>query len=160
MPTAVVFEPAPADQSPATDLLDAMRGEMAELYDGLDIDDASMPSAGPADFTPPRGTLLVGRRGGVAICVDGLKDLGDGTCEIKRMFVVPAARRQGVAAQLLAALEALARELGFRATRLDTGPRQPHAIALYEAAGYRRIHNFNDNPIATFHGEKDLGPPT
>ena len=39
---------------------------------------------------------------------------------------------------------------------LDTGDRQPHAQALYEAAGYRRVGNFNDNSAAAFHGEKRL----
>jgi len=39
---------------------------------------------------------------------------------------------------------------------LDTGPRQPHARGLYESEGYVPIANFNDNPVATFFGEKRL----
>lgn len=61
-----------------------------------------------------------------------------------------------MARALLAALEDAARRLGYRIVRLDTGERQPHAIALYEAAGYRRVGNFNNNPAAAFHGEKRL----
>ena len=72
------------------------------------------------------------------------------------MYVVPGARRSGVARALLAALEGAARGLGYRVVRLDTGDRQPHAQAFYEAAGYRRVGNFNDNPAAAFHGEKRL----
>ena len=48
------------------------------------------------------------------------------------------------------------RAMGYRVARLDTGSRQPHAQAFYEAAGYRRTGNFNDNPAAAFHGEKRL----
>jgi GNAT superfamily N-acetyltransferase len=61
-----------------------------------------------------------------------------------------------VARALLAALEDVARGLGYRIARLDTGSRQPHAQAFYEASGYRRVGNFNDNPAAAFHGEKWL----
>jgi hypothetical protein len=61
-----------------------------------------------------------------------------------------------VARALLEALEHTARELGYAVARLDTGPRQPWAERLYRNAGYRPIHNFNRNPVATFFGEKSL----
>lgn len=137
-------------------MLTAMVAEMAELYDGLDLNSAGMPKAGPAELGPPDGVFLVGYRDGVPVCGGGIKRLPDGHCEIKRMYVVPQARRGGVARALLAALEDAARGLGYRVARLDTGSRQPHAQALYEASGYRRCHNFNDNPAAAFHGEKQL----
>ena len=145
-------------------LVAAMAAEMAELYwdypGGLDLDGPDMPKAGPAELGPPGGTFLVGYRvgpgGDVAVCGGGLKRLPDGACEIKRMFVVPDARGQGIARLLLHALEDAARALGYRTARLDTGPRQAHAQRMYEAAGYRPIANFNDNPAATFFGEKDL----
>lgn len=130
--------------------------EMRLLYDGLDLEAPDMPKAGPTELGPPGGTYLVGYRDGAAVCGGGLKRLPDGTCEIKRMYVVPQARRSGVARALLAALEDAARELGYRIARLDTGARQPHAIAFYQASGYRRVGNFNDNPAAAFHGEKQL----
>ena len=50
-----------------------------------------------------------------------------------------------------------AAELGYTVARLDTGPRQPAAQRLYESAGYVAIGNFNDNPVASFFGEKPLG---
>lgn len=137
-------------------MLASMVAEMADLYDGLDLNAPGMPKAGPADLGPPGGTYLVGYRHGVPVCGGGLKPLPDGACEIKRMYVVPQARRAGVARALLSALEDAARGLGYRVARLDTGARQPHAIALYEASGYRRCHNFNGNPAAAFHGEKQL----
>lgn len=150
------FRPVPAGTGDAADLVAAMVAEMRDLYDGLDLDAPGMPKAGPAEFGPPGGLYLVGYRDGVPVCGGGIKRLPDGTCEIKRMYVVPHARRSGVARALLAALEDAARGLGYRIARLDTGARQPHAIAFYESAGYRRVGNFNNNPAAAFHGEKRL----
>lgn len=137
-------------------MLDAMVAEMADLYDGLDLNAPGMPKAGPAELGPPGGVFLVGYRDGMPVCGGGLKRLPDGACEIKRMYVVPEARRGGVARALLAALEDAARGLGYRVARLDTGSRQPHAQAFYEASGYLRCDNFNENPAAAFHGEKQL----
>jgi GNAT superfamily N-acetyltransferase len=150
------FRPVAAGTGDAGDLVAAMIAEMHDLYDGLDLEAPGMPKAGPAELGPPGGTYLVGYRDGVAICGGGIKRLPDGTCEIKRMYVVPHARRTGVARALLAALEDAARALGYRVVRLDTGDRQPHAQAFYEASGYRRVGNFNNNPAAAFHGEKQL----
>lgn len=150
------FRPVPAGTGDAADLVAAMVAEMRDLYDGLDLEAPGMPQAGPTELSPPGGLYLVGYRDGVAVCGGGIKRLPDGTCEIKRMYVVPEARRSGVARALLSALEDAARGLGYRIVRLDTGARQPHAIALYEASGYRRVDNFNNNPAAAFHGEKRL----
>jgi GNAT superfamily N-acetyltransferase len=99
---------------------------------------------------------LVGYRDDIAVCGGGLKRLPDGACEIKRMYVVPDARGQGLARDLLRALEDAARDLGYTVARLDTGPRQQHAQRMYEAQGYVAVANFNANPVATFFGEKAL----
>jgi GNAT superfamily N-acetyltransferase len=151
------FRPAPLEEEPAASLVDAMRAEMADVYDRLDIDAEDMPKAGPGELGPPAGTFLVGfDSAGRAVCCGGVKRLEDGACEIKRMYVVPDARRSGVGRELLQALEDAARELGYRVVRLDTGPRQPSAERMYREAGYRPIDNFNRNPIASFFGEKVL----
>lgn len=59
--------------------------------------------------------------------------------EIKRMFVLRAARRQGVARAIVARLLADALAFGFGTVRLETGNRQPEALALYAALGFKRI---------------------
>lgn len=145
-----------ADQGDGAVLVAAMIEEMRELYDGLDLDGPDMPAAGAAELGPPGGAFLVGYRDGTAVCAGGIKRLPDGACEIKRMYVVPEARRQGVARALLRALEDAARALGYRTVRLDTGPRQPHAQGFYLSEGYASVPNFNGNPVATFFGEKQL----
>ena len=152
----VRFEAIPADRPPAADLIAAMVAEMATLYGPIDV--PGMPSATPADFAPPHGTFLVGFDGEAApVCAGGVKRLDDDAAEIKRMYVVPAARGRGLARVLLAALEDAALDLGYGTVRLDTGALQPHAQTLYESAGYRAIGNFNANPVAAYWGEKRLG---
>jgi GNAT superfamily N-acetyltransferase len=146
----IEFRAMDAGQPPASELLEAMVDEMLDLYA------APPPAATTADFAPPLGTFLVGFDGDEPVCGGGLKRLPDGAAEIKRMYVVPAARRRGLARQLLGALEDAARALGYAIVRLDTGPRQPHAQALYEAEGYTPIGNYNANPMAAFWGEKRL----
>jgi GNAT superfamily N-acetyltransferase len=70
---------------------------------------------------------------------------------------VPQARGRGLGWALLAALEDLARDLGYAVARLDTGARQPGARRLYERAGYRVVPDYNGNPYAAYWGEKALG---
>ena len=153
----LTFRDVPMEAEPARSLAEAMRAEIAELYDGVDLTAPEMPKAGPRELGPPGGVFLVGfDPDDEPVCGGGLKRLDDEACEIKRMYVLPGARRSGVAGELLAALEDAARGLRYRRARLDTGPRQPHAERFYRAAGYRPIANFNGNPVASFFGEKDL----
>jgi GNAT superfamily N-acetyltransferase len=153
----VTFRTVPMDEEPARSLVEAMRAEMAVLYDDLDVDAPDMPKAGPRELGPPSGAFLVGFDADeVPVCCGGIKRLPDGACELKRIFVVPDARGRGVARALLAALEEEARRLGYPVARLDSGPRQPRAQRLFREAGYREIENFNANPVATYFGEKAL----
>ena len=148
------FRTADAAQSPASELLAAMVAEMNELYGNIEF--PGMPSATPADFAPPAGAFLVGFHDDDAVCAGGIKRIAPDAAEIKRMYVVPAARRRGVGRALLRALENTARERGYAVVRLDTGPLQRGAMVLYADEGYTEIANFNANPIAAYWGEKRL----
>jgi GNAT superfamily N-acetyltransferase len=151
------FRPVPLGEDPARGLVAAMREEIASIYAGVVLDGPDMPRAGPQELGPPGGVFLVGFDGsGRAVCGGGVKDLGNGACEIKRMYVAPEARNAGRGRELLEALENAARDLGYERVRLDTGPRQQRSERMYRAAGYRPIENFNGNPMATFFGEKTL----
>ena len=90
------------------------------------------------------GFFLIARLAGRAVGCGALRPLAPGVGEVKRMFVRPEARRRGIARRVLDRLEQMARERGIAALRLETGTRQPEAIALYEAAGYRRIPCFGE----------------
>ena len=86
------------------------------------------------------------------------KRLDENTAEVKRLYVDPTTRARGVGRRLLAALEDRARETGLAGTRLDTGDNQPVALALFRAAGYREIPDYNGNPYATYWMENRLQP--
>jgi GNAT superfamily N-acetyltransferase len=144
------------DSGPGSTLAQAMRDEIAVIYDGLELDGDTMPRAGQAELSLPGGAFLIGWRDGESVCCGGVKRLDDTICEIKKMYVVPDARGTGVARKLLHALEAKARELGYGIARLDTGPKQTNAQGLYELEGYASIADFNGNPVAVFWGEKPL----
>ncbi|HWT93127.1 MAG TPA: GNAT family N-acetyltransferase [Solirubrobacteraceae bacterium] len=140
---------------PASDLLEGMVADLVPIYGRIDVPGA--PSGGPEVFTPPDGAYVVGfDDSGTPVCGGGIKRLADDVCEIKRMFVVHEARGRGLAKALLRALEDAARELGYARVRLDTGPKQPHAERMYRAAGYADIPDYNQNPFASFWGEKTL----
>jgi GNAT superfamily N-acetyltransferase len=74
-------------------------------------------------------------------CV-GLQPFGPVAAEIKRMYVVPAARGRGLSRLLLGAVETHARNRGLTAQRLETGLKQPEAIGLYSRSGYREISRY------------------
>ena len=155
MPDEITVRAEAADSLIAVRLVDAMVTEMDQLY-GQAPGGGVGSGASPSDFTPPTGAFLVIYAGGKPVAGGGLKRDDDGVAEIKRMYVVPEARRQGLGRQLLEALEDRARELGYARIRLDTGARQPHAQAMYERAGYHPIENYNGNSMASFWGEKIL----
>ncbi|MFT4122498.1 MAG: GNAT family N-acetyltransferase [Microbacteriaceae bacterium] len=83
-----------------------------------------------------------GRHNGAAVGTVALVDRDDGSAELKRMFVAEAARGLGTGAALLEAAERAAAGRGIRLIELETGPKQPAAIALYTAHGYARVPLF------------------
>ncbi|QNF32825.1 GNAT family N-acetyltransferase [Adhaeribacter swui] len=71
-----------------------------------------------------------------------IKQYTDDTMEVKRMYVLPEYRGQGIAAEILGELEKWADELGYAACVLETGKKQPEAIRLYQKSGYTVIPNY------------------
>jgi GNAT superfamily N-acetyltransferase len=136
-------------------LLGAMVAEVRELYDSRF---ASETDGLPDALAPPHGGFVVLWEDDRPVAGGGVQRLDVRTCEIKRMYVVPDARGRGTGRALLAALEELARDLGYGAVRLDTGARQPGARRMYERAGYMPVPDYNGNPYAAFWGEKALAP--
>ena len=105
-----------------------------------------------AAYERPDVTLFVARERGVALGCGAYQLQGDGSAELKSMFVVPQARGRGVGQAILAAIEHALR--GRVATlRLETGVKQQPAIRLYEAAGFRRcgpFGSYRDDPLSIF----------
>ncbi|MCD2192082.1 GNAT family N-acetyltransferase [Actinomycetospora endophytica] len=150
----VRFRPGRSDESPARELMAALNDLLDAQYPGRAARPGSVTT--PDEMAPPGGAFLVGYEGERAVAIGGLRPLGDGACEIKRMFVVPDARSRGVGRALLAALEEAGRALGYRLVRLDAGAEQQHSRQLFAATGYREIPPYNGNHIAVYFGEKRL----
>ena len=87
-------------------------------------------------------TVLIAYNDKTPIGCGCFRKFSDKTIEVKRMFVEPAWRGQGVATQILSGLEAWAKEKGFTYAILETGRKQPEAIHLYERSGYAITINY------------------
>lgn len=115
-------------------------------YQGFEEELAGLPGK----YAPPAGGLFLARRadGAVLGCV-ALRAFGDdGASEMKRLYVLPAARGLGVGAALVARVVAAAQDAGYREMLLDTLPTMTGAIKLYRAAGFEDVPAYYDTPIA------------
>jgi GNAT superfamily N-acetyltransferase len=122
---------------------------------GIDLE-AEIAAGPPRDLTPPGGCFLLIEVDGGAAGFGGVRHLDTGVAELKTMYVAPAQRGKGIARQLLAELEGIARRRGCHAVRLDTSDYLTGAIALYAAAGYREVADYNGNRKANMWFERQL----
>jgi GNAT superfamily N-acetyltransferase len=112
----------------------------------------------PGKYAPPNGALLIALHQDEAAGCVALRDLGDGVCEMKRLFVRPQFRKFGLGRQLADTIIAKADQLGYLLMRLDTLDRLSEAMRLYERLGFRKIPAYYDNPLAgVVYWELDLG---
>ena len=86
--------------------------------------------------------VIVAYAGQQPVAAGAFKKFSPGTVEIKRMFVKPDFRGRGIASQILQQLENWAAEFGYSYCILETGKKQPEAIALYKKSGYKVIPNY------------------
>lgn len=124
------------DDAAAQELVAQVQQEYVDRYGGPDETPVD-----PGEFAPPLGLFLVAFRHGRPVGCGGWRVHGR-DAEIKRMYVSPAARRTGLARRILAELERTAAEAGCERAILETGWRQPEAIALYGTSGYEPTEKF------------------
>ena len=133
-----------------------------EIHELLKASDAYMAALYPAEsnhlldvreLCRPGVTFIVARMGGRAVGCGAIVESADGWAEIKRMFVSPVARGQSIGRRLLQRLEATAVDQGIPLLRLETGIKQPEALALYRSAGFVEIGPFGKygpDPLSLF----------
>ena len=155
----VEFEVVDPGHRHATSSLREYFAELRERFDGgFDPALSLAPDASP--FRPPQGAFVVATQRGEPIGCGGLRFTDDGSAELKRMWVAPAARGLGVGRRLLGELEARAAAGGARTVRLETNQALTEAVAMYRSAGYREVAPFNDEHYAHHWFEKDLDIPS
>jgi putative acetyltransferase len=102
----------------------------------------------PEKYARPDGRLLLARMGTADVGCVALRRIEPSVCEMKRLYVRPAMRAQGVGRCLAGAAVAAAREIGYAAMRLDTvQPLMPEAVALYRRLGFHEIAPYTSNPL-------------
>jgi len=109
-----------------------------------------MPDAG--DFLAPRGACLVAEDTRPLGCVL-LRPLDATTAEVKRLYVMEAARGMGLARALMQAAEDQARAMGYAALKLDTHRNLGPALALYRATGWQTIPAYTGAPATDWFGK-------
>jgi len=136
----------------ARELVEALCSEMSERY-GRPPSPFSL-----SEEAVEKSIFIIARRDGEPVACGALRPFDDETAELKRMYVVPAARRQGFGRLMIAALERHARGFGYKTIVLETGVGQPDAQQLYESCGYLRAPAFGGyigNPSSVCY-RKDL----
>jgi GNAT superfamily N-acetyltransferase len=139
---AVVLRAVAYDDPVARELVARVQQEYVVRYGGPDA-----AVVDPGEFRPPAGLFLVAEVDGVpAGCgawrAHGYGRAGDGVVELKRVYVEPAFRRLGLAQVVMAALELGAVAAGHRSAVLNSGNRQPEALALYAGLGYSPVPGY------------------
>jgi GNAT superfamily N-acetyltransferase len=132
-------------------LIRALAQEEAVRYADLGPD--TFDSFRPGEVLAGRGAFLIAHLDGQPVGCGALRRMNADSAEVNRMYVVPTARRRGVARAILSELERRAAEFRYRTIRAETGDRQPEAISLYEDAGFSRVPPFGshaNDPVSIF----------
>lgn len=140
-PNRVEFRRSLVTSDVAQALITSLNRELDERYPE---EGANFFSLDPEEVSEGRGAFFVAYFGDEPVGCGAVRRIAPAIAEIKRMYVVPAARARGVGRQIVAQLESIARELGATQLVLETGVRQPEALAMYTRAGFTRIPLFGE----------------
>jgi GNAT superfamily N-acetyltransferase len=112
--------------------------ELVARYGFLDDGELGLTAA---MFDPPTGVFVIARTENRAEPVGGagLRIVAPGTGEVRRLWVDPEWRGRGVGRDLMTRIEGAACDLGVSVLRIETGDRQPEAVALYQRMGWERV---------------------
>lgn len=101
-----------------------------------------------SEYAPPEGAFILAEHDGQYVACIGVRHFADEIGEIKRLYVVPAARGTGLGRTLVERIIVVAREMGYRSLLLDTLPFMKEAQALYLSLGFKPTDAYRFNPVA------------
>jgi GNAT superfamily N-acetyltransferase len=157
---SITVAPEPPSSPDAQDLLWAYFEEMVSRYQlrpGRPEEVAGAMADDPSDdLVPPAGIFYLARRGSTPVGCIGVRLRPGQVGQVTRVFVLPAERRKGVGAKLMAEIEAAARQRGARRLELDTRDDLVEARQLYESCGFVEVPAFNAGRYAEHWFAKQL----
>src|SRR5262249_35773992 len=101
----------------------------------------------PGSYAPPEGRLLLATEAGSACGCVAIRALSKQICEMKRLYVRPRFRGNGLGRSLAQMALLAARQRGYQRMRLDTLASMKEAQSLYRSLGFRTIQSYYDNPV-------------
>lgn len=118
-------------------LIGKLDEELLQLYPGdeifgVDVDDPEIEEA----------IFVIAYHNGMPVGCGGIRPVDQESTELKRFYVEPSCRNQGIAGRLLVYLEQRATALNFSSIKLETGPQQSEALQFYRKHGYCEIERF------------------
>lgn len=116
--------------------------EARSLYPELFSETSPPATNGPL---PERGVHVVAYLHEAPCACGAIRPIDANTAELRRLYVVKAHRRSGLATSVLLHLQSEARRLGYSRLVLETGYKQVPAMQLYEANGFQRVQPFGDH---------------
>jgi GNAT superfamily N-acetyltransferase len=137
----ITVEAESVDTNGALAIVHAASDELLQRYGG----DGDNKHLNVDELRPPLGLFIVARHGRHLVGGIGLRSIADPAlhfAEVKRLWVRPDLRREGIGLALMKEIESRAKALGYVTLFLETGPAQPEALALYQLNGWMGIENY------------------
>ena len=144
--TPILIQPADPASPAAIACLSAYFQLLGDKIPGITPAHMPLPDPKAHTYRPPHGQFLIAWHGDQANGCVSLRTLDPGIGEVKRLWVAPHARGQGLARRLMAAIETQARSLGLHSLKLDTNAALTEAIALYQTTGWHPTGPYSGFP--------------
>lgn len=150
----VELRDADPDDPAAIACLTAYYQLLAEKIAGVTPDMLTLPLSDAAKYRPPHGAFLIAWSDDLPVGCVSLRPLEPGVAEVKRLWIDPVARGQGLGRRLMRALKSRARELGFAHLKLDSNAALTEALALYRSDGWTEIAPYTGFPANVWLGKR------
>lgn len=98
-------------------------------------------------YSPPQGCIILAKKNDKVVGCVALKPIAEGVCEMKRLYIRPEARGEGLGRKLVEELIRFAKESSYQSMKLDTVSKLKEAIALYRSVGFVETSPYVFNPL-------------